>query len=645
MDYSVVDIETDGLLPDLTKIHCMSVKKFVNGVPRNFTITDYPSMIHFLRGEKIIVGHNFKRYDIPALVKILKVTFSHLRIIDTLGLSWYLHPEMQKHGLETWGEILGVAKPAIIDWQNLTKAEYIHRCETDVEINTLLFHSQIQHLKEIYQADGIDRIMDYLSWKLECAAEQEAQRWKLDVDLCIKTLTELEAEKDKKIEALSQAMPPSVTYKICKKPKVMVKKDGTLSEVGKRWVELLTAHGLPVDYSEDLKVESGRELGNPSSVDQMKDWLYSLGWVPQTFKFVKDKKNPNAPVRQIPQLSKETELCPSVRALIPKEPALENLNNLFMIRHRIGILKGFLENRDSEDYLKAEVAGFTNTLRFMHSIIVNLPTVHRPYGKQIRGCLTVPDGHLLCGSDMSSLEDNTKQHYMYYFDPEYVREMRVPGFDPHLDIALQGEMMTQEEVDFYKWMEGKGDVSKVAKRYLDMTDEEKKKEHGRLNKIRKDAKVVNFSAIYGVGPPKMSQTTGWPLSKSKQLLVIYWKRNKAVKTISNSCSTRTIRGQMWLFNPVSKFWYSLRYEKDKFSTLNQGTGVYCFDTWVKYLRRRNVKLCGQFHDEICSWFREEGKDEVKGKLLESIKDTNEELKLNVELSISIDFGKNYAETH
>jgi hypothetical protein len=35
---------------------------------------------------------------------------------------------------------------------------------------------------------------------------------------------------------------------------------------------------------------------------------------------------------------------------------------------------------------------------------------------------------------------------------------------------------------------------------------------------------------------------------------------------------------MWLYNPVSKFWYSAIY-KDIFSTLNQGTGVYCFDTW------------------------------------------------------------------
>jgi hypothetical protein len=29
---------------------------------------------------------------------------------------------------------------------------------------------------------------------------------------------------------------------------------------------------------------------------------------------------------------------------------------------------------------------------------------------------------------------------MYFYDPEYVTQMRVPGFTPHLDIALSGKM-------------------------------------------------------------------------------------------------------------------------------------------------------------------------------------------------------------
>ena len=45
-------------------------------------------------------------------------------------------------------------------------------------------------------------------------------------------------------------------------------------------------------------------------------------------------------------------------------------------------------------------------------------------------------------------------------------------------------------------------------------------------------------------------------------------------------------------------WYSLRFDKDRFSTLNQGTGAYCFDTWVKYILSKRPQLTGQFHDEV-----------------------------------------------
>ena len=52
---------------------------------------------------------------------------------------------------------------------------------------------------------------------------------------------------------------------------------------------------------------------------------------------------------------------------------------------------------------------------------------------------------------MSSLEDSTKQHYMMYYDPEYVQAMRVPGFDPHIDIAKLANLITEDDERFFKW--------------------------------------------------------------------------------------------------------------------------------------------------------------------------------------------------
>ena len=75
------------------------------------------------------------------------------------------------------------------------------------------------------------------------------------------------------------------------------------------------------------------------------------------------------------------------------------------------------------------------------------------------------------------------------------------------------------------------------------------------------------------------------------------------------------------------------------------TGVYCFDTWVRNVRNDGNKICGQFHDEIITPTKKGQEEEKKQSLLKAIELTNQQLKLNVELSISIDFGDRYADIH
>jgi len=151
---------------------------------------------------------------------------------------------------------------------------------------------------------------------------------------------------------------------------------------------------------------------------------------------------------------------------------------------------------------------------------------------------------------------------------------------------------------------------------------------------------VNF-----VGPPKIALTGGFTLKEAKTLHTTYWYRNRSVKQIAASCEVIVVRGQMWLFNPVSKFYYSLRAEKDKFSTLNQGTGVFCFDTWVRHVRATGIKITMQYHDEIVFQLPLGNREKARTYLLEAIAAANESLKLNVPLAISVDFGASYADIH
>ena len=133
--------------------------------------------------------------------------------------------------------------------------------------------------------------------------------------------------------------------------------------------------------------------------------------------------------------------------------------------------------------------------------------------------------------------------------------------------------------------------------------------------------------------------------EAKTLIKAYWGRNWAVKEIAEDAITKKLGDQMWLYNPVSRFWYTLRYEKDKFSTLNQGTGVYCFDSWVREMCERGVQPIGQFHDEIISLVKLGDEQKTKEILMESIRAVNTSLKLNRDLDADVQFGSNYSEIH
>jgi hypothetical protein len=612
---TVFDIETDGLLDELTKIHVLSWSNDMGEVKHTH---DYDEMRYVLLNSETLVGHNIIRFDIPAVEKVLGIEVK-ARLIDTLALSWYLHHDRMKHGLESYGEDYGVPKPVIKDWHTLTPQEYAHRCDEDVKINSRLWRDLDLKLNKLYQdPTEKDRLIDYLTFKLDCAREQEALRWKLDVDKAQAAYDEIMALKVEKVEQLAEAMPRKTLTRMASRPKVMHKKDGSLSSHGEKWVDLCKEYKQP-ETTMQFVVKTGEERGNPNSNDQVKDWLYSLGWKPRTYKFLRDKVTGDE--RQIEQVRKNGELCGSVKELAEVDQAVDLLDGLTVLTHRAGILKSFLECH-KDGWLEASIAGLTNTFRFKHyRPLVNLPGVDKPYGDVIRGCLTCPDGYILSGADMTSLEDTTKRHYMKPLDPDYVEAMSREGFDPHLDLALHAGVITQDDIDKHN----SGERS--------------------LKALRKNYKVVNYSATYGVGAPKLARETGMSKSEAKTLLEAFWSRNWAIEKVASTLRVRELFNGMWLKNPVSGFWHSLRSDKDRFSTLNQSTGVYCFDSWVKECRGMGLKTIGQFHDEIIVLTKEGDEDKTENIMQMSINNVNDAINLNVPLGTDVQFGNTYADIH
>jgi len=602
MSEYVFDIEADSI--DATKIHCMVANGY--RVNKDFFVN--------LQEDDVLIGHNIIRYDIPVLEKLLGIKIK-AQLIDTLALSWYLFPAVNRHGLAQWGERLKIDKPIITDWENLSLEEYLHRCKEDVKINTKLWNLQKSLLIKIYDGD-YQPLVRYLSFKMKMSMLQENSKWQLDVDKANTLLNELELKNQEAIDELSKVMPQVPKIAKRTKPKLPYKQDGTLSVAGERWFNLVEHHGLDKTFTGVVLEEVvGQEEPNPTSSHQVKAWLLGLGWKPSTFNFVED--------REIPQVkTKDGDLCKSIKKLSNLHPEVLVLENMAVVKHRIGLVKGLLKN-EQDGFVVAAIQGLTNTLRFKHAVCVNLPSARKPYGLDIRGLLKARKGYELCGSDMCSLEDRVKQHYMWDFDEPYVKEMSTPSFDPHLDLALSAKAITKQQMQDYK------DGNK--------TDA--------LSKTRYNFKGGNYALQYGAGIKTLAKQLNITMKEAKVISEAYWKRNWSVKAISDSMVTKQVEGSTWQYNPVSKLWYSLRSDKDKFSTLCQGTGTYLFDMWVGFILKERQQLTANFHDEIILEVKKGNRDKCIKLLQKSIQQVNNLLGLNRDLEVDIQFGNNYSEIH
>ena len=62
----VFDLETDGLLDDVSTIHCLILKDIDSGEIISYT-DNWPEGAKRLEDADLIVGHNIIKYDIPVL--------------------------------------------------------------------------------------------------------------------------------------------------------------------------------------------------------------------------------------------------------------------------------------------------------------------------------------------------------------------------------------------------------------------------------------------------------------------------------------------------------------------------------------------------------------------------------------------------
>lgn len=646
MGVFATDCEATGLLNQMAeqekpKLHNLCSINVDTGEVFLFEGTQRKAIQAWLDEGHTFVTHNCKTYDNPAL-QFLGYDTSKVVWIDSLLLSWYLEPTRRIHGLAKYGEEFGVPKPVIENWEEQTQEEYNHRVIEDCKIQRLLWRRQVARLQELYgNAPGsYDRVVGYLMFKGDSLRIQQDTGWKLDIEAAKKLQEELVKKIEDKTEALIQVMPKSPSYAIRKRPAKPFLKNGALSTSGLKWKELTESLSLPFEHNDDIKVVSDLSQGNPASHTQMKAWLDSLDWEPQTFKFVRDD---DGETRQIPQINlKGGNICDSVKDLIPKCAGIEHIAGLGILNHRQSVVAGFLREQ-FRGRLVASSAGFTNTLRMQHRIpLCNLPSTRVPYGEEIRALLVADEGNVLMGSDLSGVENFVKNHYQMKIDPEYVATQLAPGFCPHLLMATSAGLMSLGDSDWYKAYKKRDKADK--------TEADDKRFHD-LDAVRAVGKTASYSLQYGAGIKTVARSCKVSEKVAKKLHSAYNELNWSVAKIAGMMVTKKTSFGTWQINPVNKFWYSLRNEKDRFSTLVQGTAAYVFDIWLyqcKLLAEKrglDYNLMCQFHDDQALQLPIGMEEDYKALVNDALKRMNGMLKLNVEIKCDVMFGRNGAEIH
>jgi DNA polymerase-1 len=406
----VFDIETDGLLKEVTVMHILSAVCVETG-ERFRAERDDPSWKPYLSGVDIVVGHNIINYDLCVLKKLFDFDLpASVEIRDTLIMSQVLDYNRfgrQGHSMKVWGEHLGFPKMEFSDWSTLTP-EMIAYCDNDVDLNVKIYKILRQEVRDMVKKGT--KIVEYLN------AEHYAGRWQARAQLegwpfDVEGAKVLEATLRTEVDAAIAALEPKLGTKTVatdkckgevpfKLPKFI--KSGAYDSHTARWFNIDPWEGFEDDNRLVVGPYSRVEFKELSltSVEDVKLFLYRNGWVPTEWninKETKEKTSPKITLDSIEFLGGDAQIY----------------SNFLTTKSRHSIVKTWLENVDDNGNLHGDsmLIG-TPSMRTRHSIIVNVPTANSKWGAEMRSLFTCRPGWTLIGADSAGNQARGLAHYL-----------------------------------------------------------------------------------------------------------------------------------------------------------------------------------------------------------------------------------------
>lgn len=599
--YYLFDIETNGLLDELDRVHSTVIKSLPDDLL--FSCHDHGAYRDNETGARIlmkgctdgyVIGHNIIKFDIPALQKVYPwFELDESKVIDTLVMSRLIWPDLgdrdvklikQKrlpprlrgsHGLKAWGYRLGVLKGEFAeetDWSEWSEDMQSY-CEQDVEVT--------QALWELIQSKEVSPRAIELEHKFAfIIAKQERHGYRFDVPGAVSLYAELSALRQQIDEEVKQYFPSWYINAGMFTPKADNRRFGYIA--GAQFCK--------------IKLQEF----NPASRQQIADRLMVLyGWEPKEFTESGQAKVDETTLKDLPY------------------PPAALLAKRFLIEKRIGqIAEG------QAGWLKLErngrIHGSVNTIgavtgRCTHSApnVAQVPGVRALYGEQCRRLFHVGPGFKQVGADASGLELRCLAHYMARYDG-----------GAYADLLLTGDIHTANQ-------EAAGLPT------------------------RDNAKTFIYAFLYGAGDEKIGDIVGKGAKAGKKLKENFLNRTPALKRLREDV-IMAVKQRKYLLGIDGRKLH-VRSEHAALNTLLQSAGallvkqatINLYDELTRrgYVFGKEWAMVAHVHDEYQLEVREELAEEVAEVAVWSFQEAGRQFNWRCPLDGEAKIGTNWADCH
>ena len=375
----IFDLETNGLLDEVTKIHCIVAANLTTRKLQKFSTEagNIEEGLKLLADAEELIGHNIMGYDLMVIKKLYPTWHTTAKLTDTLiqcRLIWgnigeidstnqTLPPKLRgRHSLEAWGYRLKCLKGdygVTADWETYSK-EMLQYCVQDVLVNVKL-HDKI--ISKNYSEDAMDLEHDIH----RICLEQQTFGFPFDEEKAAALYAKLSGRRDELKQIMVHTFEPNII---------------------------------------ELKTKTKVLPFNPSSRQQIADRLQKRGW------------EPKAHTESGQVIVNETTL----KAIEDTIPEAKLLLEYLMLVKRLGQLSegknGWLKlSKNGRIHYSTNTLGaVTGRATASRPNVQQVPSDRAEYGKECRELFHAPKGWELMGSDQSSIELRCLAHYMAKWD-------------------------------------------------------------------------------------------------------------------------------------------------------------------------------------------------------------------------------------